>query len=339
MQTFLPYPDFEKSARCLDRQRLGKQRVEAMQILSTLRKGGSTGWANHPAAKMWRGYEDALTEYLRVTIEEWIRRGYQNTMILPTRRGYESPPWLGQDKFHASHRSNLLRKDALHYGQFGWTEPSDLPYYWPSSSTGEENNMTTAALKTTKIDHKSMNIEQLQEAHSDMLATAGDLGMEVPPELQVEFDDPAKGNVLCDKLHDAIEKFSKGLNEKDTGAEKKAAATTATPKTKKASVKKTSAKKAAAKPAKEKKVAKKAAKKAAPKKGAAKKVGVKKTDDLEKKITVVKKEHPFREGSGKAKRVDKLFAHSGKTVGAFLKAGGKRSTLSKCVSLKLVKVA
>lgn len=33
MQTFLPYPEFIKSAQCLDNKRLGKQRVEAKQIL------------------------------------------------------------------------------------------------------------------------------------------------------------------------------------------------------------------------------------------------------------------------------------------------------------------
>lgn len=29
MQTFLPYPDFKKSAQCLDYRRLGKQRVDS----------------------------------------------------------------------------------------------------------------------------------------------------------------------------------------------------------------------------------------------------------------------------------------------------------------------
>jgi hypothetical protein len=41
------------------------------------------------------------------------------------------PPWLGDEAFHASHRSNLLRKNPEWYGQFGWTEPDDLPYVWP----------------------------------------------------------------------------------------------------------------------------------------------------------------------------------------------------------------
>lgn len=36
MQTFLPYPDFAESASVLDRQRLGKQRVETLQVMKAL---------------------------------------------------------------------------------------------------------------------------------------------------------------------------------------------------------------------------------------------------------------------------------------------------------------
>ena len=36
MQTFLPYPDFAASAAALDDRRLGKQRVEALQVLRAL---------------------------------------------------------------------------------------------------------------------------------------------------------------------------------------------------------------------------------------------------------------------------------------------------------------
>ena len=64
MQTFLPYADFKETAKCLDMKRLGKMRVEAMQILMVLtglNKGKA--WTNHPAVKMWRGYEAALAEY------------------------------------------------------------------------------------------------------------------------------------------------------------------------------------------------------------------------------------------------------------------------------------
>lgn len=59
MQTFLPYPDFARSAQCLDRQR------------------------------------------------------------------------LGNNAFHLSHRSNLIRKLPSHYGPLWPNVPDNLPYIWP----------------------------------------------------------------------------------------------------------------------------------------------------------------------------------------------------------------
>lgn len=136
MQTFLPYPDYAKSARCLDRQRLGKQRVEVLQLLRAILVPGS-GWANHPACRMWAGHEQSLRSYGMAICDEWFRRGYRDTckikmayLVLPIHD--RVPAWMGDAAFHASHRSNLLRKDPVHYGRFGWTEPNDLPYVWPS---------------------------------------------------------------------------------------------------------------------------------------------------------------------------------------------------------------
>lgn len=119
MQTFLPYPSAEQSAKVLDTQRLGKQRVECLQILATLcdiykidanpkklgiepgtislephcfcthdgtvwawnpnRRGG---WANHPAVKMWSRYEAALVEYSLAVCAEWVYRGYRDSTAL-----------------------------------------------------------------------------------------------------------------------------------------------------------------------------------------------------------------------------------------------------------------
>lgn len=73
MQTFLPYASFAKSAKCLDRLRLGKQRPETLQILNTL-LGLSEGWRSHPAVKMWRGYEGMLWLYGQTMIDEWVAR-------------------------------------------------------------------------------------------------------------------------------------------------------------------------------------------------------------------------------------------------------------------------
>lgn len=130
MQTFLPYADFQLSARALDWRRLGKQRVEALQVIRAL-TDPSYGWQHHPAVRMWRGHLEALEMYRDAMVAEWIRRGYQNTMAVSGRERAEMPEWLGDSEFHASHRSNLLRKDAAYYGQFGWAEPADLPYVWP----------------------------------------------------------------------------------------------------------------------------------------------------------------------------------------------------------------
>ena len=129
----MPLPDFEASLGCLDNRRLGKQRVEARQILNALRSGG--GWARHPAVLMWRDREPALMLYGNLAIIEWVRRGFHNTMPLLADafipRKLILPFWMGWPAFHASHRSNLLRKDEPYYRQHGWTEPTDLSYIWP----------------------------------------------------------------------------------------------------------------------------------------------------------------------------------------------------------------
>lgn len=138
MNTFLPYPDFRESARCLDRQRLGKQRVECLQVLRAL-LGEAVGWRSHPAVRMWRGSTSALLEYGFAVCDEWRRRGYRDTVadsltdLMLTHDVEEGPAprWLGDQPFHDSHKSNLLRKDPAHYGRFHWEVPDDLPYIWP----------------------------------------------------------------------------------------------------------------------------------------------------------------------------------------------------------------
>lgn len=136
MQTFLPYPDFARSAKCLDRLRLGKQRVECKQIIQAIVVPGS-GWSNHPAVNMWRGHMTSLLEYQHAMITEWVRRGFKNTMEVPWMldHGDPPPPWLENPVEAAiltrSHKSNLLRKNSTHYGRMNWDVPNDIPYYWP----------------------------------------------------------------------------------------------------------------------------------------------------------------------------------------------------------------
>lgn len=133
MQTFLPYSDFEKTVKCLDWRRLGKQRVESRQILNIiLGASPNSRWRNHPAVLMWQGYAPVLSQYSDLCIKEWIARGYKNNMLILGIHGdFAKPIWLGDEEFHAAHRSNLLRKNSEYYSQFNWTEPNNLEYIWP----------------------------------------------------------------------------------------------------------------------------------------------------------------------------------------------------------------
>ena len=130
MQTFLPFSDFKKSAMVLDYRRLGNQRNEAT-ILLRASQCPSEPWGHHPAAKMWRGYYSALLSYRDAIIIEWVNRGYKNNIPIMNNPVDRYPPWLGQESFHASHRSVLLSKDPVHYGKFGWLEQPYNKAIWP----------------------------------------------------------------------------------------------------------------------------------------------------------------------------------------------------------------
>jgi hypothetical protein len=141
MQTFLPYPDFGRSAAALDRARLGKQRVETFQLLRALTLP-TYGWKNHPATRMWRGYVPALTKYGLVMTDAWIDAGFADTVrpqlieFAPevdelSEYDLEKPPWFGDEALHLSHRSNLIRKNPEHYEPLFPGTPHDLPYVWP----------------------------------------------------------------------------------------------------------------------------------------------------------------------------------------------------------------
>src|SRR3954464_7195922 len=78
MQTFLPHPDFRETALLLDRRRLGKQRVEALQVLRGLTVPGY-GWRRHPAVRMWAGYEEALVGYGLEVCRAWCEGGRADT--------------------------------------------------------------------------------------------------------------------------------------------------------------------------------------------------------------------------------------------------------------------
>ena len=139
MQTFLPYSDFKESAQCLDMKRLGKQRVEVLQLLNSFHKPDYKGWKNHPAREMWRGYENALALYGMVVCEAWLERGYKDTCWGKINAYYDKskpttmPSWFGMTDLHTSHKSNLIRKNPDHYKQLWPDIPDNIPYVWSTN--------------------------------------------------------------------------------------------------------------------------------------------------------------------------------------------------------------
>ena len=140
MQTFLPDPSFRKSAQILDNKRLGKQRLEAKQILQILVKEldegvSSSRWRNHPACRLWKDHERALATYGLAMCEEWSRRGFVDNqldyfyrlMYLLTEQDMDV---RFSDLLYSAHRAALLYKNLEHYKQFGWKEKPEIKYVW-----------------------------------------------------------------------------------------------------------------------------------------------------------------------------------------------------------------
>jgi len=145
MQTFAPSPIHVYTAADLDYRRLGKQRVETLQILNALLiPTKKRGWKNHPAVKQWIGHEGFLIEYGLTMCKEWIRRGYKDTCTAKIGAFYDNPEvtaktkhrpdWWGNEAFHSSHRAALLFKDEKWYSQFGWKEKPVYDYWWPTEN-------------------------------------------------------------------------------------------------------------------------------------------------------------------------------------------------------------
>ena len=137
MQTFLPYPNYIRSVQCLDYRRLGKQRLEAKQIISIL-EGNPSKWKNHPAVKMWEGYTNSLKYYCNCCINEWVKRGYKNTMVLyDVDHQNEDPWWVGDENFHRATRARLIvKKRDFYLPKFPNDEGfNNGKYFWPVNET------------------------------------------------------------------------------------------------------------------------------------------------------------------------------------------------------------
>lgn len=246
MQTFLPYPSFQWSLESLDPKRLGKVRADAWTILRALHKGPvtvriivgaphrtyvhsvPTAWWNDRCLQMWIGRHLLLRQYLTMACDLWTSLGYKDTIrdrigelefcemeALPiTSDGLVR--LTGEDEFHNSHKSNLLRKDPVFYGRRNWQVEPNMRYRWNPTPWMED-------MQRGIIMRRPATIRRLTEAITSRL-------MEVPrnfsaralvpnvSEILIEGDDykiiPAPGvsetSHLLDEARDILHSWKTG---------------------------------------------------------------------------------------------------------------------------------
>jgi hypothetical protein len=154
MQTFITDPDFTRSAVNLDMRRLGKQRVEALQILITIQKmclenpsikvngedghiiSRTLGWSHHPAVRMWFGYTDFLAMYYNSIVNEWVRRGYKHEIKMSE---YIKSGDIKEFKIRTEAQNFIRKTGGVHPDPKGdriieFIEPLkpfvDVPWWW-----------------------------------------------------------------------------------------------------------------------------------------------------------------------------------------------------------------
>ncbi|MEM1943520.1 MAG: pyrimidine dimer DNA glycosylase/endonuclease V [Candidatus Caldarchaeum sp.] len=130
MQVFRPYVDWARSASVLDDLRLGKQRVEAKQVLNAffrklgLIRDGLRGWLSHPIVLLYfndgKPYIDDVVGFFHACVDEWKRRGKQNSINLDDIQRYiqmvEKEPGTPVTHLHeVEYRRILLIKNPKHY--------------------------------------------------------------------------------------------------------------------------------------------------------------------------------------------------------------------------------
>lgn len=171
VNTFLVHPDYAISAQVLDSQRLGKQRVEAAQIIDaidSLHKGDpKKGWTNHPATRSWANNVGSLKLYFNAIVSEWVSRGFANNYELYTDIESDTPRpyWVDCPAVHYSHMAQLIQKDPLYYCKSNLKEKvcKEMLAYFRSMPKEYNEYGYIWPYKHTKKDLKTKPLKALAE--------------------------------------------------------------------------------------------------------------------------------------------------------------------------------
>lgn len=158
MNSFITDDDPKICAKNLDNKRLGKQRLECVQMLNAMNNPYNKGWINHPCTKMWTNHQLSLKYYTNCMIDEWISRGFKNTMEKFIEYDEKMPWWFYSKILQNSHKASLLRKNKSFYSNIfnenDLIDYMDYSYLWISDLSPEqlyilqnnENNMNISLL-------------------------------------------------------------------------------------------------------------------------------------------------------------------------------------------------
>ena len=160
VNTFITSPSLEKCAKNLDNLRLGKQRVECIQLISFIENTNNKGFKNHPVLIMWKEHVTALKVYCNFMIREFIARGFENTIpiyeldetkivfydnifneetglteIIKPQIEKDSivfPIWFNWNPLILTHQASLLKKNNNYYSKIFEHNPKffKLGYLW-----------------------------------------------------------------------------------------------------------------------------------------------------------------------------------------------------------------
>lgn len=147
MMTFIVCGDFILNAQLLDYRRLGKQRVEAIQILNAIYTHNK--WSNHPIVRSWTPFITALKYYTNCIIQEWINRGGKNNIpLFEIPKLILMPWWCKWDRLHQSHRAMLNRKNPFYYNDKFTLDKEYLSYgyIWPTNVPYENQNFALSLI-------------------------------------------------------------------------------------------------------------------------------------------------------------------------------------------------
>ena len=123
----VPYPNFIRSARVLETQRIAKMLDWIDELLDPRASDKIKKSSSYSA---WRDAPNALADYGNALSKELISRGLKQGGYTPfpynlTRLPYSLPYWFGNPDLHKWHRSYLFTNNPDHFRKF-WPEPPEF---------------------------------------------------------------------------------------------------------------------------------------------------------------------------------------------------------------------